>query len=151
WVSVTVLAAQIVMMFTLRNRWRKLGRNTAHAAAQRQQLLMDTIESLRPIYAAGLSDRMLQRFKTVSWQAAKANHRFSLNAAIMQHVAGFLTVIAGVATITWSLSRIWAGDMTGGAMVATMIITWRVLYPLQALCAVLPHMEQIRASLLQVS
>jgi ABC-type bacteriocin/lantibiotic exporter with double-glycine peptidase domain len=41
--------------------------------------------------------------------------------------------------------------MTGGAMVATMIITWRVLYPLQALCAVLPHLEQIRASLAQVS
>ena len=118
---------------------------------RRQQLLMDTIESLKPIYAAGMSERMLQRFKTTSWQAAKANHKFGLNAAIMQHIAGLLTVVAGVATICWSLTRIWEGHMTGGAMVATMIITWRVLYPLQALCAVLPHMEQIRASLLQVS
>jgi len=82
---------------------------------------------------------------------AKANYRFGLNAAIMQHFAGLMTVMAGVATICWSLNRIWEGQMTGGAMVATMIITWRVLYPLQALCSVLPHIEQIRASLAQVA
>ncbi len=149
-IALTILVAQIAMVFLLRNRWKTLGQTAAHAAANRQQLLMDTIERLQPIYAAGMSERMLQRFKHTSWQAAKANHRFSLNSAIMQHIAGLLTVVAGVATICWSLSRIWEGEMTGGAMVATMIITWRVLYPLQALCSVLPSLEQIRASLTQV-
>ena len=151
WIAVGILTTQIVMVLFLRSHWKTLGRTTAHAAAQRQQLLMDTIESLKPIYAAGMSERMLQRFKNTSWQAAKANYRFGLNAAIMQHCAGLLTVMAGVATICWSLSRIWEGHMTGGAMVATMIITWRVLYPLQTLCSVLPHLEQIRASLQQVA
>lgn len=151
WLAVAILALQAVMAVILKSRWKKLGRATAHSAAQRQQLLMDTIDHLKPIYACGLSERMLQRFKTTSWQAAKANYRFSLNAALMQHFAGLLTVTAGVVTISWSLHRIWAGEMTGGAMVATMIIMWRVLYPLQALCAVLPHLEQIRASLAQVS
>jgi ABC-type bacteriocin/lantibiotic exporter with double-glycine peptidase domain len=112
---------------------------------------MDMIEHLKPIYAAGLSQRMLQRFKAVSWQAAKAHYRFGLNAAVVQHLASLITIVAGVSTIAWSLNRIWEGYMTGGAMVATMIITWRVLYPLQALCGVLPYMEQIRGSLMQVS
>jgi len=151
WISVAILASQIWMVFALRGRWKKLGRDTAHTAAARQQLLMDMIGNLKSIYAAGISDRMLQRFKTVSWQAAKANYRFSLNTSIIQHMAQLFTVFAGVATIAWSLHRIWDGEMTGGAMVATMIITWRVLYPLQALCAVLPHLEQIRASLEQVT
>lgn len=150
WISIGILAIQIVMLVSLRTRWRRLGRDSAHASAQRQQILMDSVGSLKPIYAAGLSGRMLQRFKITSWQAAKANYHFGLNAAIMQHFSALLTVLAGVATIAWSLSRIWSLEMTGGAMVATMIITWRVLYPLQALCAVLPHFEQIRASLLQV-
>jgi ABC-type bacteriocin/lantibiotic exporter with double-glycine peptidase domain len=151
WVSAAILILQIVLVFCLRARWKELGKNAAHAAAGRQHQLIDMIENIRPIYGAGLSERMLQRFKVVSWRAAKANYHFGLHAAILQHVAGLITVIAGVASIAWSLERIWAGEMTGGAMVATMIITWRVLYPLQSLCSVLPQLEQIRASLAQVS
>ncbi|MES2984713.1 MAG: ATP-binding cassette domain-containing protein [Pseudomonadota bacterium] len=150
-VSIVIMAVQAVMLLVLRARWKRLGRETAHASAQRQQILMDTIENSKAMYAAGLSARMLQRFKAVSWQAAKSNYRFGLNAAVVQHCAGLVTVIAGVATIGMSLSRIWDGQMTGGAMVATMIITWRVLYPLQALCGVMPQLEQIIAALKQVS
>jgi ATP-binding cassette subfamily C protein LapB len=150
-VALGIVMLQVAMMFGLRGRWKQLGKSTAHAAAGRQHQLIDMIENISPIYAAGLSERMLQRFKIVSWQAAKANYRFGLHAAILQHFAGFITVVAGVATIAWSLERIWAGNMTGGAMVATMIITWRVLYPLQALCAVMPQLEQIHGSLAQVS
>jgi ABC-type bacteriocin/lantibiotic exporter with double-glycine peptidase domain len=151
WVSVAIVAFQLAMVALMQPRWRRLGQETAHAAAGRQQVLMDSIDNIKPIFAAGMSGRMLQRFKGVSWQAAKAHYRFALNASVIQHLAGLLTVVAGVATINWGLHRIWAGEMTGGAMVATMIITWRVLYPLQALCATLPHLEQIRGSLKQVS
>ena len=150
WIAAGLVVAQIGLIALLRPRWRKLGRETAHAAAARQQLLMDTIENTKAIYAAGLSERMLQRFRQVSWAAAKSNYRFTLNAAVIQHVAGLLTVVAGVATIDCSIQRIWANEMTGGAMVATMILTWRVLYPLQTLCAVMPQLEQMRGSLLQV-
>jgi ATP-binding cassette subfamily C protein LapB len=151
WISTSIVCMQVVLVFALRSRWRQLGKVTAHTAAGCQHLLIDMIENIRQIYAAGLSDRMLQRFKAVSWQAAKANYQFGFNAAILQHFAGLVTAVAGVSTIMWSLERIWAGSMTGGAMVATMIITWRVLYPLQALCAVMPQLEQIRGSLVQVT
>ncbi len=43
------------------------------------------------------------------------------------------------------------GAMTAGALVATMILTWRVLSPLQSLCAVLPRMEQVRQSIAQLN
>jgi len=151
WITVSIMLLQVGIMLGLRSHWKKLGRETAHASATRQQILMDTIDNVKAIYGSSLSERMLQRFRITSWQAARANYRFGLNAAIIQHFAGLVTVFAGVATICWGLNRIWAGEMTGGAMVATMIITWRILYPLQALCGVLPQLEQIKASLSQVS
>lgn len=149
-VSIGVIALYAALLTLLRPRWRKLGREAAHTAAWRQQLLMETIENIKPIYGAGISERMLERFKNLSWQASRAQYRFGLTAAVVQHIASFLTIAAGVTTIGWCLERIWAGEMTGGAMVATMIITWRVLYPLQALCVILPHFEQISASARQV-
>ena len=151
WIAIGMVFAQAVMIAILRPRWKALGKDTAHMAAQRQQVLMDLVENLEAMYIAGLSWRTHRRFKQISWQAAKANYRFGMSTALVQHIAQWFTIIASVATLSWSLERIWAGEMTGGAMVATMIITWRVLYPLNALCSVLPHLEQIRASLKQVS
>ncbi len=150
-IATFIVLLQIAVVLMLRRHWKNLGRESAHAAATRQQLMMDMITHRSSIYSSGLSDKMMQRFRRASWQAAITGFKFSRNSAILQHFAGFLTVVAGVATIAWSMQRIWLGEMTGGAMVATMIITWRVLYPLQALCAVMPQLEQIRASLDQVA
>lgn len=149
-ISIGIIGVYGLLLYILRPRWQQLGKEAAHTAAERQQMMMEAIENLKPIYAAGISERIIERFKTLSWRASRAQHQFALTASFVQHVASFLTVVAGVTTIGWCLERIWMGEMTAGAMVATMIITWRVLYPLQALCVILPHFEQIRASAKQV-
>ncbi len=151
WVSIGITLAYALLLFATRSRWKRLGQESAHAAAKRQQILMDIIDNEKAIYAAGMSERMLQRFSAISWQSSRLQNSYALTASTVQYAANFLTVVAGLLTIAWSLQRIWLGEMTAGAMVATMIITWRVLYPLQALCTILPYLEQIRASVKQVS
>lgn len=151
WVPVSVAAAYGLLLFCLHPSWKRVGREAAHTAAQKQQLLMEITANLKPIFAAGLSPRMVQRYRTVSWQASRAQSKFNFIASTAQYIGALLTVLAGIATIAWSLERIWAGQMSGGAMVATMIITWRVLYPLQVVCAILPNLEQVRGSAKQVS
>lgn len=150
-VSIGITVLYILLLLGTRPRWRRLGQDSAHSAARRQQILMDIIDHVQPIYAAGMSERMMQRFATVSWQAVRLQHAYAMTASTVQYIAGMLTVAAGLLTISMCLDRIWSGEMTAGAMVAIMILTWRVLYPLQALCTILPHLEQIQASVRQVS
>ncbi len=151
WISVGITTAYVLLLLATRSRWKRLGQESAHAAAKRQQVLMDIIDHSKAIYAAGMSERMIQRFANTSWQASRTQHQYAMTASTVQYIASFLTIVAGLLTIAWCLARIWQGEMTAGAMVATMIITWRVLYPLQALCTILPYLEQIRASVKQVS
>lgn len=150
-VSVGITLVYVLLLYATRSRWKRLGQEAAHTSARRQQILMEIIDHAKPIYAAGMSERMLERFAAISWQSSRAQHAYSMTASTVQTVAGLLTVIAGLLTISFCLSRIWNGEMSAGAMVATMIITWRVLYPLQALCTILPQLEQMGASVRQVS
>ncbi|MBI1274331.1 MAG: ATP-binding cassette domain-containing protein [Alphaproteobacteria bacterium] len=149
-VSVGALVFYLGLFAVLRPYWRKLGHDSARGAAQGQQLLMEAITNLKALHASGISGRMLQRYKAANWHATQAQYRFSMIASVVQHLAGLMTVIVGVASIAWCLTRVWDGDMSAGAMVATMILTWRVIFLMQTMCSVLPHLEQISAAAEQV-
>jgi ABC-type bacteriocin/lantibiotic exporter with double-glycine peptidase domain len=150
-VPVAVLVTYGLLLLLLRRRWQRLGQESAHTAAQRQQLMMETLTHLKPMYGASVGPRMLQRYRTASWQAIRSQNRYSFTTATVQHISGLITAVAGVLGICWGLDRVWEGAMTGGAMVASLILTWRVLFLLQNLCSILPQMEQIYAAANQVS
>ncbi len=149
--AVGAITAYGLLLFLLRPRWQRLGQESAHTAAQHQQLMMEILGHLKSFYAGGLNAKMLQRFKSISWQATRAQYKFAMISSIVQHIAAFMGVVAGVSAIGWSLSRVWSGDMTGGAMVATMILMWRVIYLLQSMTSLLPQLEQVRGSAEQVN
>ena len=151
WIPVAVIAAYCAVAIALRPRWQERSRKAAHAASERQQLTMETVGKLTTLRYSGMVKRWRERVESASLRASRTHLRFAHTTAIIEHVTYFLLVAAGVATILFSIERIWAGEMTPGALVATMIITWRVLYPLQITCNALPNLEQVRQSIDQVN
>lgn len=150
-VPVAMVGAYVLLLLLFRPHWQRLGADLAHSAAARQQLQMEIIDHAKQLYVSGASERLMQRYNAVSRQASQLQNRYSFTISTLQSLASFLTVAAAIVTINWCLDRIWAGEMSGGAMVASMIITWRLLYPLQALCNIVPNYEQVRASVRQVA
>lgn len=150
-VSVGMIAAYAVLLLAFQSRWRRLGREMARTSAQRQQLALEIVDKCASIYVGGMGERMLQRFRSLSSTVARVQHAYGMTNSTVQYIAAMLTVIAAVVTINWCLQRVWNSEMTGGEMIATMIITWRLLFPLQALCTVIPNWEQVQGSAKQVS
>ena len=150
-VPLGMVCAYALLLGAFRGRWYRLGREMARSSALRQQLSLEFIDKRAAIYAGGLSERMLQRFRAISATVARVQHAYATTNSAVQYIAAFLTTSAAVITINWCLRRVWDGNMTGGEMIATMIITWRLLYPLQALCTLIPNWEQVRGSARQVA
>jgi ABC-type bacteriocin/lantibiotic exporter with double-glycine peptidase domain len=60
-------------------------------------------------------------------------------------------MISGLAVVGFGVHLIWNGSITIGALVATMLIIWRILGPLQTMCSMLPRIEQLRNSISQIN
>lgn len=150
-VGVAVIVVYALMLTAYSARFRRLNREVAHKTAQRQQLTLEIVDSTKHLLTSGMAARVLLRFKALNKHTARLQHHYAMLSATIQHLASLVTVIAGIVIINWCLNRIWAGQMTGGAMVASMIITWRLLYPMQTLCTLAPHIDQVRAALRQVA
>lgn len=142
-----------VYAFLFHAVWRKVRiviRLAAKASSARQQFTMEAFEKLRGIRGYGLCDLWESKFRALSGRELLAHFHLNWLGVLAETLANALTLLSAVATVSYGAHLIWAGSITAGALVATMILVWRVLTPFYSLCTMIPRLEQLRNSILQV-
>jgi len=117
---------------------------------RRQGFVIEMFSHLRAIKAAAAEGSWSERYRDISAGCAKANFRAAQISVLVQTVAQILMLTAGIATLTFGAYRVLDGDMSVGALVACMILVWRVLVPLQVAFLGLTRFEQIKQGLQQL-
>ena len=92
-----------------------------------------------------------EKFRHVCGREMVAHFHLNLLGMIAETGANALTVISAIATVGFGAHLIWSGYMNTGALVATMILVWRILTPFYSLCTMIPRLEQLRNSIIQVN
>ncbi|MDX5595466.1 ATP-binding cassette domain-containing protein [Pseudovibrio sp. SPO723] len=89
----------------------------------------------------------LARFASTARQAAFTKHRQATKAAALQSIAYVLGTGAALTTLCAGLALAMNGAITAGALIGTMLLTWRVTGPAQAFSLALPRLKVIRKSI----
>jgi ATP-binding cassette subfamily C protein/ATP-binding cassette subfamily C protein LapB len=122
----------------------------AQAAARKQALLVETMKKIRALKLHGLEGPWWQRYHELSGVASLSGFSSSFQASVIEALAYGLSVAAGVATLSFGIWLVWGGHLTTGALIACMMLTWRVLYPFQAVCNSLVRIRYLFRSIRQV-
>lgn len=125
--------------------------NTARFGSKRQELLIETISSMRAIKYSNAEETWLNRYRDISAKAAMAGFKSAQITSYLMTTSHVLMISSGVATIAFGVFRVFEGEMSIGALVASMILVWRVLGPLQSGFVTLTRVEQVRASIGQIN
>jgi ATP-binding cassette subfamily C protein/ATP-binding cassette subfamily C protein LapB len=123
----------------------------ARASSRRQEFVVETLSNVRSIKCGGTESVWLERFRDLAARAAMAGFRSSQISSWMSTISHVLMVGSGVATIAFGVMRVLEGAMTLGALVASMILVWRVLAPLQSAFLVIARISQVRSSIDQIN
>ena len=123
----------------------------ARAGSRRQELVVETLGGMRAVKYCGAESTWLERFRTLSAKSALYGFHASQYSALVQTLSHVLMVAAGVGTIVFGVFRILNGDMTVGGLVASMMLVWRVLGPLQTGFISMARITQVRASIGQIN
>ncbi len=122
----------------------------AVSSVKRQALLVETMQKSRALKAHGLGDAWLKRFNILSGEAAIASFSSAFLTSLIEAFAYGLSIAAGVTTLTTGIWLAWQGNITTGGLIASMMLVWRVLTPLQAICNSLVRIRYIFRSINQV-
>lgn len=91
-----------------------------------------------------------KRFRRLSADAAWSNLRVQNVQSVAQLMSQTLMMIAGAATLGLGVIQVLDEAMSLGALIATMMLVWRVLGPMQTLFTLANRIEQIRQSMHQL-
>lgn len=122
----------------------------AVANVQRQTLMVETMRKFRPIRIHGAMDTWLERFRKLSGVSSYTSFKSSQQTAFVEAIAYGLSVAAGVSTLTYGIFLVWDQAITTGALIASMMLVWRVISPLQSICNSLVRIRYIFRSVGQV-
>lgn len=93
----------------------------------------------------------LEKYRKISADAAYTQFRSVRASATIQILSQMLVISAGAATMTVGSYLVINGSISVGALIASMILTWKVLSPVQSLFFAFSRFENIRQSVEQVN
>lgn len=150
-VPLSMVGAYGLLFWAIHKRVKVSIRLAAKASSARQQFAIETFEKMQDVRGNGLSKTWQSKFRDLSGREMLAHFRLNWLGMVSETLAHSITLIASVATVGIGVEMIWTGTITTGALVASMILVWRILMPFYSLCTMVPRLEQLRNSIIQVN
>lgn len=150
-VPLFMAAAYMALFYAVYRKVRVTIRLAAKNSSARQQFTIETFEKISAVRSHGLTARWQSRFRDLSGKEMLSQFHLGWLGMVAETLANALTILSAVATIGFGAHLVWAGAMNTGALVAAMILVWRVLMPFYSLCTMIPRLEQLRNSIVQIN
>lgn len=140
----------VALAFVLSHRLRQSDPELAHAAQDRVSLLHELSSDAAEIRDSGASAVWLTRFADIARLSARGAHVSAVRQAGLQSVGTILGTGAALATLAVGVDLAIRGVISSGALVGTMLLTWRVTGPAQALFLGLPRIRMALTAIQQI-
>ncbi|MBT6096718.1 MAG: ATP-binding cassette domain-containing protein, partial [Rhodospirillaceae bacterium] len=151
WIPVIMVALYGILALVFTPLIRATVSRAARASSRRQELVVETLNNMRAVKYCGAEATWLDRYRDLSSKSALNSFYTSQLSSIVQTLSHVLMVGSGVGTIVFGVFRVLEGEMTVGSLVATMMLVWRVLGPLQTGFISMSRITQVRASIGQIN
>ncbi len=124
--------------------------SAATVRAERMDLAASMIEGAEDIAAAGMGGDWRERFLALSSRAAAAGYSESSSSAGIAALSGLFVSAGGLATLYAGTHAVLDGKMPASALVAAMMLVWRVLGIARSTFVVLSQIDALGGSLRQL-
>jgi ATP-binding cassette subfamily C protein/ATP-binding cassette subfamily C protein LapB len=121
------------------------------AASRRQEFLVEALSKPRAVKEAGAAAIWADRFRALSADTALKNHEATRANVLVTASSQALVMLTGLATLGWGVLRVLEGNMTVGGLMASMIVVWWVLRPLQTGFSLASQIERVQGSIAQIN
>lgn len=151
WVPVAAMLAYGLLGVLVLPQLDVLQKRAAAAKAEKQRLVLQTIQGHTEIKSVGVETVWRERLREVAGESASAGYRAALASSLATAFGQLVMGASALAVIGWGTERVLAGEMSVGSLIATMALVWRVLGPLQSAYLTAAKAQQIFKSLGQIN
>jgi ATP-binding cassette subfamily C protein LapB len=151
WVPIITIFVVYLCSFTLWRYFKKLIKESSQLNVEQQNLWLEILVNIRTIKYINAENIWLDRFKKKSADLAFANYHLNIVNNVILSVFDTIITISAVATLGFGVLSILQNKLTVGALIATMIILWRILNPIKSIYNLISKFDQVHSSIDQVN
>ena len=140
----------IIFGLLIRSSVKRISEEGAKAAVKKQDIILEILTYQEKIKEIGMEERWLQEFRSISAETAMTSIRSSKLISLITVFSKSIVTMSALATISVAVVRVVGGEMSSGALMASMILVWRVLGPMRSSFSVIVQLEKIRKSVAQL-
>jgi ATP-binding cassette subfamily C protein LapB len=141
--AVVYIILAYVVFPIIRDQSKDAGKHRSH----RYAFLMEMMWWMRSVKQLGAEDIWLDRYRKLSANSAMSNQRLAHLNNFSQNLSQSIMTSAGAITLIAGVYQAMDGNLSLGALIATMMLVWRALAPLQTLFGFGHRVEQMQQSL----
>ncbi|CAA7620021.1 ATP-binding cassette subfamily C [Candidatus Terasakiella magnetica] len=123
---------------------------SGRSVTRRQELVVETLLKMRSIRYSGMEKTWADRFRDICAEAAMAGYESSLLTGVLASLSQAMVVLSGMATMIVGVYQVLNNGMSPGALIASMMVVWRILAPMQTGFSLVQRIEQTRSSIRQL-
>jgi ATP-binding cassette subfamily C protein/ATP-binding cassette subfamily C protein LapB len=144
--SAAVIAFALIGI-VLFSRMREQVGFAARIESRRQEFMVETLGKMRALKYSGAEETWRDRYREMSARSVMASFRAAQISALAGTLSHVSVIVTGLATMAYGVTLVIDGGMTVGGLIASMILVWRVLGPLQTGFLAMTQLEQVRSSI----
>ena len=149
-VPITVMVVFGILFWVFNGKVTRAVAKSARASAERQEFVIEAMKSLRALKYTNSTNIWMDRYRASSAKAAIAGYETARINALISAISQFVMMSAGLTTVALGALEVIDGSVSVGALIATMILVWRSLGPLQLAFVSLPRLAQVRSGTRQI-
>ncbi|MBF0455930.1 MAG: ATP-binding cassette domain-containing protein [Magnetococcales bacterium] len=134
--GVVVMMVALIVILTLFGmallpviRYRSMVSSKLHS--QKQIFLTETLSRIQTIQMTHAEETWFERYREISGKATLAESRLNMISSQLTTLAKMVTMAAAIGIMSITARAVMAGELGMGAVVASMLMTWRILSPIQ--------------------
>jgi ATP-binding cassette, subfamily C, bacterial LapB len=147
WVLVLAIPIIIGLAAIIQGSLRRSMRANMHHQSDLQGVLIEAIEGLEDLKAAGAQGHFMQRHEAATAAGAKASLRARNISAWANNVSMASQQLVTLVMMVWGVHLIHAGVITGGALVGAIMFAGRAVAPLGSLVSLATRYQGARTAM----
>ena len=149
-VFTVMVAIYAILYWVFSGRTKTLVTELSQAVTKRDEFLVELIVKMRTVRESHAQRLWLERFREVSANAAMASFKSERLSSLLVSRSYFLMMLAALSIVVATVPAVWSHSVSSGALIASLMLMWRVLTPVQTVFTNMTRMERVGNAVKQI-
>ena len=122
----------------------------SRAVTKRNEFVVEMVGKMRIIRECGAQQLWLERFREISANATMASYKAEQVSSLLVAISYFVMMVSALMIVTATVPAVIMQTVSAGALIASMLLMWRVLSPIQTIFTNMTRIERVRSATRQI-